>query len=34
MFYLAEHLLIPWLPIALATGFLVGWYSCGPGKAE
>lgn len=33
MFYVAEQLLIPWLFIALATGFWVGWISCGPGDA-
>lgn len=32
MFYVAEQLLIPWLFVALATGFWVGWTSCGPDK--
>ena len=32
MLYVAQQLLIPWLPIALATGFIVGWMSCGPDK--
>jgi hypothetical protein len=32
MLYLLEFLLVPWLPAALATGFVVGWLSCGPAK--
>jgi hypothetical protein len=34
MFYLAEQLLVPWLLIALATGFMVAWVSCGPDKSR
>jgi hypothetical protein len=28
MLYVAEQLLVPWLFVALATGFWVGWISC------
>jgi hypothetical protein len=28
MLYVAEHLMFVWLPLALITGFVVGWYSC------
>ena len=34
MFYVAEQLLIPWLLVALATGFWVGWISCGSASAD
>ncbi len=32
MLYVAQQLLIPWLFVAVATGFFVGWVSCGPAK--
>jgi hypothetical protein len=32
MLYVAQQLLIPWLIVAVATGFFVGWVSCGPAK--
>lgn len=34
MLYLAQQLLVPWLFVALTTGFLVGWFSCGPAKLD
>lgn len=34
MLYLAEHLMFPWLPIALVTGIIVGWYSCSSDDAR
>jgi hypothetical protein len=34
MIYLAETLLVPWLLVALTTGFVVGWVSCGPDKSR
>jgi hypothetical protein len=34
MDYLYGQLLIPWLGVALATGFIVGWTSCGRPQAD
>ncbi len=34
MLYVAEHLMYVWLPIAVLTGFIVGWYSCSAGEAR
>ena len=34
MLYVAEQLLIPWLPIAFLVGFWVAWISCGLAKAD
>ena len=34
MLYVAEQLLIPWLLVALATGFFVGWVSCSRDKTS
>ena len=32
MLYVGQQLLMPWLFVALATGFWVGWVSCGRAK--
>jgi hypothetical protein len=34
MGYLFAEMLIPWLVVALATGFFVGWVSCGPSTSD